>query len=91
MLRESATSCWEDWGQRAEVILASATPGPVAVLIEDIAGFMPDPAAVEGYRFCPHIPREIGRFELALPFRGGGSIKKENGKTTLCKMTAKGS
>ena len=73
MIREGATTCWEAWGkdQKWNTSLCHAwAAAPIPVLIEDIAGFVPDPAVPHGFRFEPHVPRELERFELTVPFRG---------------------
>ena len=73
MIREGATACWEAWGKDQKWNTSLCHPwasGPVPVIIEDIAGFVPDPAEEEGFRFEPHIPEAAGSFELRVPFRG---------------------
>ena len=73
MLREGATTCWEAWGadQKWNTSLCHAWAcAPIPVLIEDIAGLVPDPTAPEGFRFEPHVPEALERFELTVPFRG---------------------
>ncbi len=73
MLREGATACMEAWGKDQKWNTSLCHPwasAPIPVLIEDIAGFQPDPEAAEGFRFCPHIPKEAGTFTLNVPFRG---------------------
>ena len=73
MVREGATTCWEAWGkdQKWNTSLCHAwAAAPIPVLIEDIAGFVPDPSAPHGFRFEPHVPVELERFSLTVPFRG---------------------
>ncbi len=86
MLREGATTCWEAWGKDQKWNTSLCHPwasAPVSVLIEDIAGFRPDPREREGFRFEPHIPAEMGEVEVRIPFRGKRyTVKKssERGK-----------
>ena len=73
MIREGATTCWEAWGrdQKWNTSLCHAwAAAPIPVLIEDIAGMVPDPSKKEGFRFEPHVPRELESFDLWVPFRG---------------------
>lgn len=73
MLREGATACWEAWGKDQKWNTSLCHPwasGPIAVLIEDIAGIRPDPEAERGFRFEPHVPGELGSFRLTFPFGG---------------------
>ena len=73
MVREGATTCWEAWGkdQKWNTSLCHAwAAAPIPVLIEDIAGLVPDPDAPRGFRFEPHIPAEVEEFEVTVPFRG---------------------
>lgn len=70
MLREGATACWEAWGKDQKWNTSLCHPwasAPVPVLIEDIAGFVPTP---DGFLFEPHIPKEIEKFCMKIPFRG---------------------
>lgn len=83
MLREGATACFEAWGKGQKWNTSLCHPwasAPVPVLIEDIAGFIPDPEAEEGFRFEPHLPEEVEKFALKLSFRGKEYLieKKEN-------------
>lgn len=71
MLREGATACWEAWGKDQKWNTSLCHPwasGPIAVLIEDIAGIRPDPKEERGFRFEPHVPGELGSFRLTFPF-----------------------
>lgn len=73
MLREGATACWEAWGKDQKWNTSLCHPwasGPIAVLIEDIAGIRPDPEVERGFRFEPHVPGELGSFRLTFPFGG---------------------
>ena len=73
MIREGATTCWEAWGrdQKWNTSLCHAwAAAPIPVLVEDIAGVVPDPTSPTGIRFEPHVPRELDHFELTVPMRG---------------------
>ena len=73
MLREGATACWEAWGKDQKWNTSLCHPwasGPIAVLIEDIAGIRPDPKEERGFRFEPHVPGELQSFRLTFPFGG---------------------
>ena len=73
MIREGATTCWEAWGrdQKWNTSLCHAwAAAPIPVLIKDIAGIIPDPSKKEGFRFEPHVPRELESFDLHVPFHG---------------------
>ena len=87
MLREGATACWEAWGREQKWNTSLCHPwasGPIPVLIEDIAGLMPDPEAKGGFRFMPHIPEKMERFELQAPFgKHIFRIRKRDGKPEL--------
>lgn len=91
MLREGATTCWEAWGKDQKWNTSLCHPwasAPVPVLIEDIAGFLPDPAQPEGFRFSPHVPQNLAAFSLRVPFRGRSyRIEKENGQVVLREET----
>lgn len=87
MLREGATTCWEAWGKEQKWNTSLCHPwasAPIPILIEDIAGFMPNPEKLEGFYFEPHIPEEIEEFQMRIPFRGKSYIiEKKDGKTVL--------
>ncbi len=87
MLREGATTCWEAWGKEQKWNTSLCHPwasAPISILIEDIAGFMPNPKELEGFYFEPHIPEEIEEFQMRIPFRGRSYIiEKKNGKIVL--------
>lgn len=87
MLREGATTCFEAWGKEQKWNTSLCHPwasAPVPVVIEDIAGFIPDPDSPEGFRFEPHLPEEIEQFSLRLSFRGKGyRIEKCGGEVFL--------
>ena len=73
MLCEGATTCWEAWGaeQKWNTSLCHAWAcAPIPVLVEDVAGLVPDPAAERGFRFEPHVPAELAELTLTVPFRG---------------------
>ena len=73
MLREGATTCWEAWGkdQKWNTSLCHAWAcAPIPVLVEDVAGLVPDPSCPRGFRFEPHVPEELGELVLTVPFRG---------------------
>ena len=95
MLREGATTCWEAWGadQKWNTSLCHAWAcAPIPVLVEDVAGIVPDPEAPRGFRFEPHVPEEVAEFSLTVPFRGhvwrvskgastGGEVRLEEVRT----------
>ena len=89
MLREGATTCWEAWGadQKWNTSLCHAWAcAPIPVLVEDVAGFVPDPSESRGFRFEPHVPAELASFRLTVPFQGRVyTIEKdaETGEVTL--------
>lgn len=73
MLREGATACFEAFGKAQKWNTSLCHPwasGALPVLIEELAGLHPDPAAPEGFRFVPKLPKALGGFRLTLPFRG---------------------
>ena len=81
MLREGATACWEAWGKDQKWNTSLCHPwasAPIPVLIEDIAGVIPDPGTPGGFRFEPHIPEEMGDVEVRIPFRGKRYVVKRN-------------
>ncbi len=89
MLREGATACFESWGRErkwnASLCHAWAS-GPVPLIIEELAGFRPDPSAREGFRFEPRLPGRLSEFELRLPWRGK-TVKIVKGKDeTICSI-----
>lgn len=83
MLREGATACFEAWGKEQKWNTSLCHPwasAPVPVLIEDIAGLVPDPDCVQGFRFEPHVPDEIRELEVRVFFRGTAyTVRKEAG------------
>lgn len=82
MVREGATTCWEAWGrdQKWNTSLCHAwASAPIPVLIEDVAGFVPDPTAPRGFRFEPHVPADLERFYLTVPFDGTVYAIEKNG------------
>ena len=73
MLREGATTCWEAWGadQKWNTSLCHAWAcAPIPVLVEDVAGLVPDPRDPRGFRFEPHVPEGLEGFKVTVPFRG---------------------
>lgn len=73
MIREGATTCWEVWGKEQKWNTSLCHPwaaAPVPVIVEQIAGFIPDPGTEQGFRFMPHIPEALDGFCLTVPFRG---------------------
>ena len=92
MVREGATTCWEAWGrdQKWNTSLCHAwAAAPVPVLVEDIAGFVPDPTSERGFRFEPHVPSELETFAMTVPFRGKvWRVEKaaRNAEVTLTQM-----
>ncbi len=87
MLREGATTCWEAWGKEQKWNTSLCHPwasAPISILIEDIAGFMPNPEKAGGFSFHPHIPEEIEEFQMRIPFRGKSyTIEKKDKKIIL--------
>ena len=87
MLREGASTCFEAWGKEQKWNTSLCHPwasAPVSILIEDIAGIVPDPEAEWGYSFEPHIPLGVEKFYLTVPFRGKClSVKKEKGEISF--------
>ena len=73
MLREGATTCFEVWGKEQKWNTSLCHPwasGPVSLIIEELAGFHPDPEAENGFRFEPGDPGFLRDFLLTIPFRG---------------------
>lgn len=73
MLREGATTAFEAWGKEQKWNTSLCHPwasAPVALLIEDIAGFCPDPHAENGFRLAPHLPKQLSWIAIRLLFRG---------------------
>lgn len=73
MLREGATTCFEAWGKDQKWNTSLCHPwasGPIPLIIEELAGFHPDPAAAGGFRFEQKETELSGNFELVIPFRG---------------------
>ncbi|MCD8189923.1 MAG: family 78 glycoside hydrolase catalytic domain [Clostridiales bacterium] len=92
MLREGATACFEAWGKEQKWNTSLCHPwssGTIPLLIEELAGLRPDPAAEEGFRFVPHLPEELGGFDLRVPFRGGIlRVTKEAGRAPRLTSTS---
>ena len=90
MLREGATACFEAWGKEQKWNTSLCHPwasAPIPVFIEDIAGFLPDPAQPQGFRFSPHVPAGLPAFRLKLPFRGREYLvekRREEAGTVRC-------
>ena len=75
MVREGASACFEAWGKEQKWNTSLCHPwasAPIPVLIEDIAGFVPDPGRDRGFCFKPHIPEEVRELSVTVPFRGIG-------------------
>lgn len=93
MIREGATTCFEAWGKDMKWNTSLCHPwssAPIPVLIEEIAGFKPQPENVKGYSFCPHIPDSIKDFRLMFRFRNKRyEIIKKLGETKLIQYTCK--
>lgn len=73
MIREGATTCWEVWGKDQKWNTSLCHPwasAPVIIIIEELAGIIPDPDAEEGYRIETHLPEELTEFFLKVPFHG---------------------
>lgn len=81
MLREGATTCFEAWGKDQKWNTSLCHPwasAPVPIVIEEIAGFVPDPECERHFRFEPHIPEEVTEFSLKIPFRGNHFLIEKN-------------
>ncbi len=73
MLREGATTCFEVWGKDQKWNTSLCHPwasSPISLIIEELAGFHPDPEAENGFRFEPRCPELLHDFLLTVPFRG---------------------
>lgn len=47
-------------------------------------GICPAPKEEKGYRFCPHIPEDLGEFWMQVPFRGKVlTVEKRGGTVSL--------
>lgn len=90
MIREGASACFETWGKEQKWNTSLCHPwasAPVPVLIEDIAGLVPDPDCAGGFRFEPHVPDEIGELEVKVFFRGTAyTVRREAGGCFLHKF-----
>ena len=83
MVRDGGTTCMEAWGKMQKDNTSLCHPwasAPISVIVEDIAGFQPDPEAKEGYRFEPHIPEGV-ELAVQLQFHGTTYLAK-NGQLT---------
>lgn len=84
MLREGATTCFEAWGKEQKWNTSLCHPwasAPISILIEELIGFKPCPEEEDGYRLLPHLPEEIKRIRMTIPFRGKRmSLMGEQGK-----------
>jgi alpha-L-rhamnosidase len=83
MLREGATSCFEAWGKDQKWNTSLCHPwasAPISILIEDIAGLVPDPQWEGALRFEPHFPPELKEIELGVPFRGKKYMVRKKGE-----------
>lgn len=87
MLREGATACFEAWGKEQKWNTSLCHPwgsGPIPIIIEEIGGICPAPKEEKGYRFCPHIPEDLGEFWMQVPFRGKVlTVEKRGGTVSL--------
>lgn len=92
MLREGATACFEAWGKEQKWNTSLCHPwacAPIPIIIEEIGGICPAPEEEKGYRFCPHIPKEIGEFCISVPFRGKIlKVETRDGEIILEEWTA---
>lgn len=73
MLREGATACFEAWGKEQKWNTSLCHPwasGAIPLIIEELAGIKPDPREPDGYRFEPHLPEKMGKFDLQVPLWG---------------------
>ena len=93
MLREGATACFEAWGKDQKWNTSLCHPwasGPVSLIIEELAGFHPDPDTESGFRFEPDpVCSEILQdFHLKVPFRGDqyNIAKNRNGVLDIERM-----
>ena len=85
MLREGATTCFEAWGKEQKWNTSLCHPwasAPIPVIIEHICGLHADPGEPGGIRLAPHIPEEIERIALRVPFGGKTYVVEKQGKDT---------
>ena len=87
MLREGADTCFEAWGKEQKWNTSLCHPwasAPIPVLIEEIAGFVPDPGQARGFGLFPHIPAKLSHFAMSVPFRGKRyAVRKDNGREKI--------
>ena len=87
MLREGADTCFEAWGKEQKWNTSLCHPwasAPIPVLIEEIAGFVPDPGQARGFGLFPHIPAKLSHFTMSVPFRGKRyAVRKDNGREKI--------
>ncbi|MBQ6364798.1 MAG: family 78 glycoside hydrolase catalytic domain [Oscillospiraceae bacterium] len=93
MLREGATACFEAWGKEQKWNTSLCHPwasGPVSLIIEELAGFHPDPDTESGFRFEPDpvCSAILQDFHLKVPFRGNQYriTKNRNGVLDIERM-----
>lgn len=83
MVREGASACFEAWGKEQKWNTSLCHPwasAPIPVIIEEIAGFVPDPERACGFRIEPHLPKQAS-MELTVAFRGKRYfLKADDGK-----------
>lgn len=85
MIREGATACMEAWGKEQKWNTSLCHPwasAPIPVIIEDIAGFVPDPQCERGFRLEPHVPKQVC-MEVKVPFRGERYVIQVNYETSV--------
>lgn len=73
MLAEGATACYEAWGKDQKWNTSLCHPwasGAIPLVIEELAGLRLDPEGAGGFRFEPHLPKQLDGFALQAPLRG---------------------
>lgn len=93
MLREGATTCFEAWGKDQKWNTSLCHPwasGAIPLILEELAGLKPDPAAEEGFRFEPHLPEGLDGFALQAPFRGRLLRVEERGALDAPRLSIRG-
>ena len=87
MVREGASACFEAWGKDQKWNTSLCHPwasAPISVLIECIAGIIPDPTQKDGLRHEPHVPKSLKELRIQVPFRGKSYIfEKPSPNTSL--------
>lgn len=72
MLREGATSCMEVWQKDQKWNTSLCHPwasAPIAILVEDIAGFRPSADQKEGFYWAEQFPEQLKFFQMNLTYK----------------------